>query len=166
MNFELRPWSMDDAGDLIKAANNPRIACFMTDSFPHPYTQESAEKFLSWATNNCPSTLFAIVVDGKASGGIGIHPQTDILRTNAELGYWLSEEYWGKGIVTEAIRQIIPVAFERYPITRLFGRVFSNNLPSQKALQKAGFVLEAQFQQTILKNGVFLGELIFAYRKR
>ncbi|MFA6151641.1 MAG: GNAT family protein [Chitinophagaceae bacterium] len=165
MEFELRPWKNDDLNDLIFAANNFRIAQFMTDSFAHPYTRESGEKFLAWTQNNCPSKMLAIIVEGKAVGNVGIHPQSDILCKNAEIGYWIAEEYWGKGIMTEAIKRMIPIAFETYPITRIFGRVFGHNLPSRKVIEKAGFKLEGRFEKTIFKNGEFIDELIYAFRR-
>ena len=78
MNFELRPWSIDDLENLVKHANNRNIARFMTDGFPFPYSEENGRAFIKMATANEPATVFAIVVNGEAAGGIGIHPQTDI----------------------------------------------------------------------------------------
>jgi len=165
MKLELRPWSMSDLDDLVAGANNPGIARNMTDAFPYPYTRESGEKFLQWATTNCPSKMMAICIDDKASGNIGMHPQADILRMNAEVGYWLAEAHWGKGIMTEALKQMIPIAFEALPVSRIFARVFGHNIGSQKVVEKAGFILEGRFEQTIFKNGVYIDELIYAVRK-
>lgn len=166
MQFILRPWNENDTDSLVANANNFNIARFLTDGFPHPYTEENARAFIAMATKDVPVHIFAIEVEGKAAGGIGIHPQSDIMKKNAELGYWLGESYWGKGIITAAIKQMIDFAFNTYDITRIYARPFGNNAASQKVLQKAGFTLEARIEKNIFKNGEFLDELIYAVRKK
>src|SRR5690242_2391640 len=104
MDFKLRPWTMDDADCLPQYANNFKIAKFMMDRFPNPYTVDDAKDFIGFATKDDPIHLFAIDINGKAVGGIGIHPQQDVYRKSAELGYWLAEPFWGKGIITKAIK--------------------------------------------------------------
>jgi len=163
--FLLRPWQTDDLESLVKNANNPNIAKYMTDAFPHPYTEESGRSFLSFATQGKPTHIFAIEVGGEAAGGIGIHPQSDIMRKNAELGYWLGEPFWGRGIITAAIPQMLDFAFSTYDITRVYARPFGNNPASARVLEKCGFVLEATIYKNIFKNGEFLDELIYGYRK-
>jgi ribosomal-protein-alanine N-acetyltransferase len=163
--FILRPWQTDDLEDLVKNANNPDIAKFMTDAFPHPYTVEAGKSFLSFATQGKPIHIFAIEIDGIAAGGIGIHPQSDIMRKNAELGYWLGKTYWGQGIITAAIPQMLDFAFNTYDITRVFARPFGNNPASARVLEKCGFILEATIRKNIFKNGEFLDELIYGFRK-
>lgn len=165
MHFTLRPWNINDLESLVQHANNPKIAKFMTDGFPHPYTKEKGISFIEMATKDSPIHIFAIDMDGKAIGGIGIHPQQDIMKKNAELGYWLGEEYWGKGIVSGAIKQVIDFAFTTYDINRVFARPFGTNVASQKVLEKCGFKLEARLEKVIFKNGEYLDELIYAIRK-
>ena len=138
----------------------------MTDMFPHPYTKSNAESFISFATKDDPVHIFAIEVDGKAIGGIGIHPQTDVMRKNAELGYWLGQNYWGKGIITRAVQQMVDFGFKTFDITRIYARPYHTNIASQRVLEKAGFTLEAKFEKTIFKDGEFLDELVYAIRKR
>jgi len=164
MNFKLRAWKEDDLNALVKHANNPNVANTMMDIFPHPYTREKGIAFINLAMQE-PIHLFAIDVNGEAVGGIGIHPLADIQRKNAELGYWLAEPFWGKGIITEAIKQVIPIGFKLYDINRIFARPFGTNIGSQKALEKAGFKLEARFEKTFFKNGEFVDELFYAMRK-
>ncbi len=164
MEVKLRPWKSEDAESLVENANNFEIARFMSDDFPYPYSIENAKNFIAFATKNEPIHIFAIEIDGKAAGGIGIHPQIDIMKKNAELGYWLGEKYWGKGIISKAIQEIIPFAFNSYDITRIYARPFGNNIASQKVLEKAGFILEARIKETIFKNGEYLDELIYAIR--
>ena len=103
MLFELRPWKMSDIDNLVSYANNWNIAKNMTDKFAFPYTTENARAFIEFATKDNPIHIFAIDIDEQAIGGIGIHPQEDIHRKNAELGYWLAEPFWGKGIISKAI---------------------------------------------------------------
>jgi [ribosomal protein S5]-alanine N-acetyltransferase len=166
MNFTLRPWTINDLDSLVKHANNKEIAKYMMDQFPHPYTLEKGKAFIEFATKDSPVHMFAIDVDGQAIGGIGIHPQSDIQSKNAELGYWLAEQYWGKGIVTKAVQQMITFGFENYNIDRIFARPFGTNKASQKVLEKAGFILEAKFENTFFKNGEYLDELIYAVRRK
>jgi len=166
MEIKLRPWNIEDADSLVENANNFDIARFMSDAFPNPYTLEDAKNFIAFATKDEPIHIFAIDIDGQAVGGIGIHPQADIMKKNAELGYWLGEKYWGKGIISKAIREIIPWAFNTYDITRIYARPFGSNMASQKVLEKAGFVLEARIKENIFKNGEYLDELIYAIRRQ
>ena len=165
-SFRLRPWSPDDLDSLVKYANNWNIAKNLTDGFPHPYTRESGEAFIKMATQDDPIHIFAIDIDGEAVGGIGIHPQSDIHRKNAELGYWLAEPFWGRGIVTEAVKEVVEIAFRIYDINRVFARPYGANLGSQRVLEKAGFTLEGRFEKTLIKNGEYLDELIYAIRRQ
>src|ERR1035437_2865660 len=106
-NYILRPWTIADLNSLVTFADNTEIAKFMTDQFPHPYTSENGNAFIANASKGSPLHIFAIDINGQAVGGIGIHPQTDIHRKNAELGYWLAEPFWGHGIITKAVMQIV-----------------------------------------------------------
>jgi len=165
MDFKLRPWDMNDLQSLVKHANNPKIAGNLTNKFPYPYTEENGRDFIAFATSNMPYHVMAIEVEGNAVGGIGIHPQTDVSCKNAELGYWLAEPFWGKGIITGAIKQMIAYGFDNFDITRIYARPFGTNVASQRVLEKTGFVLEGRFEKTLFKNGEFLDELIYAVRR-
>ena len=165
MDFLLRPWRPSDLDSLVTYANNWNIARFLTNAFPFPYTKESGQNFITFATKDEIIHIFAIEVDGKAVGGIGIHPQSDIQSKNAELGYWLAEPYWGKGIITSAIASMLDFAFATYDIDRVFARPFGSNLASQRVLEKAGFVLEAKLEKTLFKNGEYQDELIYGFRR-
>lgn len=165
MQFTLRPWNINDLDALVEYGNNFNIAKYMRNLFPHPYTVEAGVKFLEMVSKNDPQKVFAIEINGKASGGIGVFPQDDIMRKNAELGYWLAEPFWGKGIITKAIKEMVDYGFKTFDITRIYAIPFGTNKASQKALEKAGFKLEARFEKTIYKNGEFLDELIYSVRK-
>jgi RimJ/RimL family protein N-acetyltransferase len=164
-DFKLRPWTMEDLDSLVRHANNFNIAKNMTDSFPHPYSEENGKGFIAFATKDDPIHIFAIEVDGEAVGGIGLHPQADIHRKNLELGYWLSEKYWGLGIVPRAIKQMVEFGFNTYDVSRIFARPYGTNLASQRVLEKSGFVLEGRFEKSLFKNGEYVDELVYAVRR-
>jgi ribosomal-protein-alanine N-acetyltransferase len=163
--YKLRPWRKEDLNSLVKYANNWNIAKNLTDKFPFPYTEENGKSFIEFATKDDPIHIFAIDIDGQSVGGIGIHPQDDIHKRNAELGYWLAEPYWGLGITSSAIKEMVNFAFETYDIDRVFARPFGSNIASQRVLEKNGFILEGKFEKVLVKNGKVLDELIYAVRR-
>ncbi len=165
MDIQLRPWRITDLPSLVRHANNPNIARQLTNQFPSPYTEVHANAFIEMATSHDPVRIMAIVINGEACGGIGIHPQSDVYCKNAELGYWLSESYWGKGIVSQLIPKMIHHGFENFPIDRIYARPYGRNIASQKVLEKSGFKLEAKMEKTFYKNGEYLDELIYAIRR-
>ena len=165
MEFHLRKFTTADAPALSKYANNRKIADRLTDQFPHPYTLEHALNFIKNVANSPHNLVFTISINGEACGGIGLHPKTDVDRLNAELGYWLAEPYWGKGIVTNAIQQIVEIGFNKLPIQRIFARPYGSNEASKHVLEKAGFKLEGKFDKTLIKNNILEDEYIYAIRK-
>jgi [ribosomal protein S5]-alanine N-acetyltransferase len=162
----LRPWRIEDLPNLVQYANNYKVAKNLTNRFPHPYGEEDGKAFINMATSIAPISIMAITINDEAIGGIGVHLQSDVWGRNAELGYWLAEPHWNKGIISAAIQQMIAFAFTTFDIDRLFARPFGSNLASQKVLEKNGFVLEARLEKTIFKNGVYEDELIYAVRKK
>ena len=165
MELRLRPWKDTDLESLVKYAGNPKITRFMSDGFSNISTPEGAAKFIEFATSGSDKIYRAIEIDGEAVGGIGISIQTDIYRKNAELGYWLAEPFWGKGITTRAIEMIVSEAFERLDINRIFAKPFHTNKVSHRVLKKSGFTLEAVLEKAVFKNGEYLDECIYAIRK-
>jgi RimJ/RimL family protein N-acetyltransferase len=169
-NLILRPWNMDDLDNIVIFANNNKIADNLTDAFPHPYTREDGIAYIKTFGEhpdrvNDPVRVFAIEVNGIACGSIGIFPQSDVHRKNAEMGYWLAEEYWGSGIMTVAVKNMVEYGFSTFDITRIFARPFSSNIASQRVLEKAGMKLEGRFEKSLFKNGQFLDELIYSTLK-
>lgn len=160
----LRSWQASDLEDLCCRANDDRIARFMTDAFPHPYSSLDGLRFLTLAMSS-PERFRAIVTDAGVVGGIGLHSQSDVFSLNAELGYWLSPAFHGKGIMTRAVGEMVAHGFATLPVHRIFARPFSNNPASMRVLEKAGFVLEARLQGTILKRDEVLDELIYGIRR-
>lgn len=165
MTMKLRRWHDSDLETLVQIANNKKIANNLTNKFPHPYTIEAGKAFIAFANTHTPRHINAIEIDGQIAGGIGIHPQEDISYKNAEMGYWLGEAYWGKGIMTQAVKEMVNYGFKNFDINRIFARPFGTNVGSQKVLEKVGFILEARFEKTLCKNGTYHDELIYAIRR-
>lgn len=157
----LRDWRPEDAASLARHADSPRIAATMRDAFPSPYTLADARRFIAAAQDFETNLFLAIEVDGEAVGGIGVHPFEDVYRRTAEIGYWLAESCRGRGIATDAVRALVPVAFRRYDIVRLQAGVFSNNPASMRVLEKCGFAREAVHRDAIWKNGRLLDEVVY-----
>lgn len=164
-DFILRPWMPDDIDSLVKYADNKKISDNLTDAFPYPFAKKDAEEFIARFTKDDPQRAFAIEVNGEACGAVSVFPQTDIHRKNAELGYWLAEPYWGKGIMSAVVREVIKYGFATFDITRIFARPFGSNIASHKVLEKAGMKPETRFEKTVFKNGQFLDEVFYAVRK-
>ncbi|HRH36848.1 MAG TPA: GNAT family N-acetyltransferase [Flavobacteriales bacterium] len=163
--FKLRPFTLEDLPALVKHANDPSVASNLTDSFPYPYTEESGRFFLAEAMKHVPLRR-CIDINGEACGAIGLHPKVDLWRRNMELGYWLAKEHRGKGIMTEAIKQMLVIGFDTFPdVDRIYATPFGSNVASQKALEKAGFKLEAKLIGTLVKLGRKEDELIYAVRR-
>ncbi len=164
--MRLRPWNINDLESLVLYANNINVSRFLMNKFPFPYTREAGERFIAFATRENPVHILAIEIDGKAVGGIGIHPLVDVECKNAEMGYWLAEPYWGRGIITAAVKQMIDYGFQNFDINRIFARPFGTNIASRKVLEKTGFILEAKFEKTFFKNGEYLDEYVYAIRRK
>lgn len=153
--FALREWKMEDAESIAVAANNPKVAERLRNVFPNPYTLADAK----WYVNDCMENegnnqiARAIVVDEKAVGSIGIFVKDDVYEKSAELGYWLSEDYWRQGIMSRAVKMICKEGFERFDIIRIFAEPFEDNAGSRGVLEKAGFTYEGMMRNGIYKNG-------------
>lgn len=162
-DFIIRNWKGGDAERLALIANNKKIFDNLRDAFPHPYLIEDAKEYISFAQKDDNlSTLFAIEIDGKLMGSIGAFLKDDVYRKNAEIGYYLDEECWGKGIMTKAIIAFTKYLFDSFDINRVFAEPFSRNIGSRRALEKAGFRLEAILKSNVIKNGVIEDSCIYS----
>lgn len=162
----IRDWRLDDAGSLAKHANNRRVWLTLRDRFPHPYTIEDARNFLERATTQKgPERFYCIEIDGSAVGGIGITLGEDVYRHTAEFGYWLAEEFWGKGIMTEAVTAFVEHCFDNFPLNRIHASAYANNPASARVLEKADFIFEGRLQKNVFKDGQILDSLLYAKTK-
>jgi [ribosomal protein S5]-alanine N-acetyltransferase len=158
-NYTLRQWQAGDEKSLAENANNHKIWRNLKDIFPHPYTLMDAYEWIKMAAHS--QTNFAIEVKGKAVGGIGILLKDDIYKKNAEIGYWLGEEYWGQGIISSAINEVVEYTFKNFDVSRIYAGVFEYNLASMRVLEKAGFHQEAVLKKSLVKEGALFDEHIF-----
>ncbi len=167
MNFKIRRWKLSDARDLATALSNKKIQDNLRDGLPYPYTEQDGKEFISamLAANESDTFAFAITVNGKAIGSIGAFRQTNIHNKTAELGYYIAEEYWGKGIMTEAVKQLCDYVFSHTDIIRIYAEPFAYNIGSCRVLEKAGFQYEGTLRSNALKNGNVLDMKMYSKLK-
>jgi len=163
--ISLRPWTIDDAARLAEIANNKKIADNLQDLFPFPYSVKDARKWLRTILSVDPPRNFAIIAEGAIVGNIGILTKEDIHRKNAEIGYFLSDQYWGKGIAARAVKAVTSYAFSNFDIIRVYAETFADNIRSRRALEKAGFTLEATLRSYVIKNGIVKDSCIYSVLK-
>jgi len=155
MKCRIRKWELSDARDLAAALSNKKVQDNLRDGLPYPYTVQDGKDYISvmLAEDENGTFAFAITVDNIVIGSIGIFRQGNIHRQTAELGYYIAEEYWGKGIMTEAVRQICKYVFSESDIIRIYAEPFSYNAASCRVLEKAGFQCEGTLRSNAVKNG-------------
>ena len=162
----VRSWRKDDAEAVAKHANNRRIWENLRDMFPHPYHLKDAAAFIDTALKMDPETYLCIAsLSDEAIGSIGFVPNNDVERFSAEIGYWLSEDYWGQGILTEALKATTEWAMEIYGFNRLYAQPFEGNVGSVRVLEKAGYVFEGCLKKGAFKDGRFVDKLLYAHVK-
>jgi RimJ/RimL family protein N-acetyltransferase len=160
---EIRSWQTSDLDSLVEHANNRKIWINLRDRFPHPYTRSAGRQWLRHVRTTAPETLFAIAVDGAAVGGIGFVLHGDVERVSAEVGYWLGEAFWGRGITTEALIAITDYATRTHGLTRLYALPFAWNAASCRVLEKAGYVLEARLRRNVIKDNIITDSMQYAF---
>ncbi len=157
-DINLRPFFDSDKKRLAGLCNNINIWKNLRNAFPHPYQEKDALTFIQACHRQNPQTDFAVLYKGELSGCIGLVPQSDIFRLNAELGYWIGEPFWGLGIASRAVELIVKYGFDTLKLVRIFSSVFEPNKASQKVLEKNGFQLECIAEKSIYKDGQLLNE--------
>ena len=158
----VRSWEWRDRDAIVRHANNRKVSINLRDRFPYPYTARDARNWLDMVVDQKPETNFAIEVGEVAIGGIGFTPQYDVGRRSAEIGYWLGEEFWGRGIATDALVAVTDYAFANFDLCRLFAHVFDWNGASARVLEKAGYVFEGRLQKSVTKDGQTIDQLMYA----
>lgn len=153
-SVHIRPWEYGDRHALAELADNRMIWENVRDYFPSPYTLRHAKEWIAAHEGKDPPESFAVVCDGRLAGAVGVFIRTDIYRCTAELGYWIGEPFWGRGVASEAVRLVTETAFARDPgLVRVFAEVFVHNTASQRVLEKNGFILESRRRNAYIKNG-------------
>ena len=167
MICRIRKWELSDAKDLAAALSNRKVQDNLRDGLPYPYTEQDGKEFISamLSADENETFAFAITVNNMVIGSIGIFRQGNIHRQTAELGYYIAEEYWGKGIMTEAVKQICEYVFANSDIIRIYAEPFAYNIASCRALEKAGFQYEGTLRSNAVKNGKVIDMKMYSLLK-
>ncbi|MBQ8209520.1 MAG: GNAT family N-acetyltransferase [Clostridia bacterium] len=164
MLVQIRKWEHTDAADLSAALSNKKVQDNLRDGLPYPYTEQDGQDYISamLAANENDTFAFAVMADEKVIGSIGAFRQANIHSKTAELGYYIAEEYWGKGIMTEAVKQLCEYVFSHTDIIRIYAEPFACNIGSCRVLEKAGFQCEGTLRSNAVKNGTVLDMKMYA----
>lgn len=157
----LRPWKKEDAAALTAIANNKKVWLNVRDRFPHPYTIHNA---LDWIKHNAqqhPTQHFAIIATGKIAGSIGVFLKDDVYKKTLEVGYFIGEQYWGKGVATKAVELMLGYIPSHFEVVKIYAEVFEHNKASMRVLEKNGFTLESKRIKSIYKNNLLLNDQVW-----
>lgn len=167
MKCRIRKWELSDAKDLAAALSNKKVQDNLRDGLPYPYTEQDGKDFIfaMLSADGNETFAFAITVNNIVIGSISIFRQGNIHRQTAELGYYIAEEYWGKGIMTEAVKQICRYVFDKTDIVRIYAEPFANNTASCRVLEKAGFQYEGTLRRNAVKNGKVIDMKMYSLLK-
>jgi RimJ/RimL family protein N-acetyltransferase len=163
--YFIRSFKLSDVKSMAKYANNYNIYKRLRDHFPNPYTEKEAKEWLKYVLSQVPETNFAIATNEELIGSIGFTFQQDVNRYSAEIGYWLAEPFWGKGIANEALSKLTRFAFSKFELNRIFAGVFEGNTASIRVLEKAGYKFEARHRKAVFKEGIFLDYFVYSVLK-
>jgi RimJ/RimL family protein N-acetyltransferase len=161
-HLQIRTWKAEDKASLILYANNRNIWINLRDRFPYPYTAADADQWIRQVAEETPQTHFAIVIEASVIGGIGLELGSDIFQRSAEMGYWLGEPFWGRGIATEVVRAITNYAFSTFNLCRIYAGVFEWNPASMRVLEKAGYICEGRLKKSVFKDGRVIDQFLYA----
>jgi ribosomal-protein-alanine N-acetyltransferase len=161
-DYLVRDARPEDASSIAYYADNPRVVANLRDIFPHPYRLKDAQRFMKSVTEQEPRTVFAIATQSEAIGIVGLTIGQDVHRFTAELGYWLGEPFWGRGIMTDAIRAVVEHGFSELGLARIYAEPYAGNLGSARVLEKAGFTLEGRLRANVFKNGRVRDQFVYA----
>lgn len=162
----VRPWTRADRAALLRHADNPNVARYLSLRFPNPYHEVDADAWFDFLESQDGPEAWAIEVDGEAVGGIGVRRGQAESSHSGELGYWLGEAYWRRGIVSAAVRVVVPFAMARWNLSRLCAYAASDNVGSIRVLEGAGFEREGLMRARAIRNGRAQDHLVFGLVKQ
>mgnify|MGYP001126543772 FL=1 len=167
MKCRIRKWELSDAKDLAAALSNRKVQDNLRDGLPYPYTEQDGKEFISamLSADENETFAFAITVNNMVIGSIGIFRQGNIHRQTAELGYYIAEEYWSKGIMTEAVKQICEYVFAKSDIIRIYAEPFAYNIASCRVLEKVRFQYDGTLRSNAVKNGKVIDMKMYSLLK-
>lgn len=158
---QIRPWRPEDACVLASICNNKKIWLNVRDRFPHPYTVANAVQWVAFTLNQKPIQNLAITYHGRIAGSIGVMPKDDVYRKSIEIGYFVGEEFWGKGVASNAVALLIDYISQNFDVIRVYAEVFGHNTASMKVLEKNGFHLEGIRKRAVVKNNVVMDDYVW-----
>ena len=163
--YRIRSFHKNDIESIVRYGNNRNVSIHLRDTFPYPYRRSDAQAWLKFVATQSPEANFALASQEELVGGIGLRLLGDVDCVSAELGYWLGEPFWGKGIATEAVKHFLPFCFREFEIARIYAEVFSGNEASIRVLEKCGFEAEGIMRQAVVKDGVLKDKFVLALRR-
>lgn len=168
MIVKIRKWRLSDAADLAQALSSKKIQDNLRDGLPYPYTEQDGKEYISamLSADENETFAFAVTADDRVIGSISAFRQGNIHKRTAELGYYIAEEYWGKGVMTEAVKQICEYVFDRSDMIRIYAEPFADNTASCRVLEKAGFRWEGTLRSNAVKNGKVVDMKMYSLLKR
>lgn len=159
----LRHWRIEDRDALARYANNRKVWINLSDPFPFPYTRGNAEGWIAMcAGEGDPQLQFAIDLKGEAIGSIGIKRLLEQHQRAVEVGYWIGEPFWGKGIASEVLRRVTEYAFATLGAERIQAQVFASNLASARVIEKNGYTFEGRLRRAVFKDGQLIDKLMYS----
>ncbi|KAL4928896.1 GNAT family N-acetyltransferase [Aspergillus undulatus] len=166
-NTQIRPFhnTLSEATTFSSHANSPLIARYMRNAFPQPYTHQDAHAWFTYTSTQTPLLDFAIAdaSSNTAIGAVGLKPRSDVQHRTVEIGYWIGQEYWGRGIGSEVVTAFTEWTFKEFPhVVRIEAGVFEGNEGSKRVLEKAGYGFEGRQRRAVEKNGVLLDVFVYA----
>lgn len=167
MNCSIRQWKIEDAADLAAALSNKAVLNNLRDGIPYPYTEEDARDFIGsmLAADSNSTFSFAITADDTVIGSIAVFRKENIHFRTGELGYYIAEKYWGRGLATQAVCAICRYVFENTDIIRIFAEPFEYNTASCRVLEKSGFEYEGRLRCNAVKNDRILNMKMYSLIK-
>ncbi len=163
--YFIRSFKDDDVDSIAKFANDFAVSKFMRDSFPYPYTKENAVQWIDFVKKNYSKLFFAIADENELIGSISAVPQVDVHRFSAEIGFWVGQIHWNRGITSKALPVFCEYLFSKFSFNRLVANVFEGNEASKKVLEKNGFILEGTHRKSVFKENKFVDHYTYGLLK-
>ncbi len=161
--INIRNWQISDAQALAAVANNRNVWNSIRNEFPSPYTVMDALAWIKHANEEKPVANFAIEIGHVVAGNISCIWHKDVYAKTVEVGYFIGENYWGKGIASAAVALMLEAIKKNKEIVRIEAKIFDGNGASARVLEKNNFVLEGIRKNAIFKNGLIADEQVWVY---
>jgi ribosomal-protein-alanine N-acetyltransferase len=153
--ISLREYADSDLERLVSLANNQNVSRYLVYTFPYPYTLKDAEWWIGTGSKQNGAITRVIEYQEVFVGSVGITPQNGWRDHLGEIGYWVTEDYWRKGIATAALQQMTDYGFTNRNFRKLYAPVLAPNIASMRVLEKCGYHREAILKDEAHKGGTY-----------